>query len=556
MKDHPHASFSAPALVPEASGGTQIDFDASGTEISTIPKGNALTSLEWDFGDGQKLVQHPADADFGIPKHLYSQPGIYKVSLTAIDDPFHPCNTDIFLGQVVINGIPTAQAGPDLSLITGEPHLFDASQSADPEGLLVGHHWSFGDGTQGAGRVIPHTFHVAGTYRVSLVVEDNNLDNPLFDTHTVNVEVKDRINIAPIASAGPDQSAFVGVPILFDASNSHDEDGNILFYRWAFSQGHTSQDPIVEHTFWAPGVYDVVLEAEDNRGEVGGVSTDTVRITVNPASNAAPTIEFPKSVDVMAFETLHLDASAAQDNDGQIVAYDWDFGDGSQGNGAVIAHQYLKAGTYNATLSLTDNATPKAAVTIHNFAVVVAYRPNVAPIADAGIDRDVLAHELIEFDATTSHDPDGAILSYNWAFGDGHSATGVTTHHIYQFPGNYTASLTIVDENPRAPITVVDSAIIRVSWPENQKPLANAGSDLSVAVGDIIPFDGSNSSDMDGNIKNYRWDFGDGGTSQQARPAHTFHDPGEYTVKLTVTDDGVVPLESNHSIVVSVVKRK
>ena len=73
--------------------------------------------------------------------------------------------------------------------------------------------------------------------------------------------------------------------------------------------------------------------------------------------------------------------------------------------------------------------------------------------------------------------------------------------------------------------------------PANQPPIANAGSDKSGRVNRWISFDGNGSSDPDGSIVSYEWNFGDGGTASGARGNHRFTKVGTYTVTLTVTDD-------------------
>ncbi len=71
----------------------------------------------------------------------------------------------------------------------------------------------------------------------------------------------------------------------------------------------------------------------------------------------------------------------------------------------------------------------------------------------------------------------------------------------------------------------------------NKFPLANAGADLEAKVGDAIHFDGTKSTDEDGNIVAYKWDFGDGTSSNDAEPLHKYTNPGTYKLTLTVTDD-------------------
>ena len=71
----------------------------------------------------------------------------------------------------------------------------------------------------------------------------------------------------------------------------------------------------------------------------------------------------------------------------------------------------------------------------------------------------------------------------------------------------------------------------------NKFPSANAGSDFEAKIGDAVHFDGTKSTDEDGNIVAYKWDFGDGTSSNDAEPLHQYTTAGVYKVTLTVTDD-------------------
>lgn len=169
--------------------------------------------------------------------------------------------------------------------------------------------------------------------------------------------------------------------------------------------------------------------------------------------------------------------------------------------------------------------------------VAVEYEENVPPVADAGKDREALTGETVAFDASDSSDPGGAIVAYEWDFGDGHRSTGVAPHHVYQFPGTYQVSLKVRDGHMTSPAEASDTVEVSVRDPDNEPPAAVAGSDLEVAAGEVIRFDGTASSDPDGNVISYEWDFGTGETSRMARPEYTYHEPGTYAVTLRVLDD-------------------
>ncbi|GAG95218.1 unnamed protein product, partial [marine sediment metagenome] len=71
----------------------------------------------------------------------------------------------------------------------------------------------------------------------------------------------------------------------------------------------------------------------------------------------------------------------------------------------------------------------------------------------------------------------------------------------------------------------------------NKKPVADAGPDQKAWVDTTVYFDGSNSEDPDGSIISYKWKFGDGKTASGKTASHTYSEPGDYTVTLTVKDN-------------------
>ncbi|WP_159081295.1 PKD domain-containing protein [Nocardioides sediminis] len=160
--------------------------------------------------------------------------------------------------------------------------------------------------------------------------------------------------------------------------------------------------------------------------------------------------------------------------------------------------------------------------------------PNAAPTASVAVSG--VNALTATFDGSASNDPDGAVQSYRWSFGDGTSAksdTPVMTH-TYENAGTYTVSLTVLDNLKRssAPATVQ----VTVIDPTNVAPTAA----FTATEAGLRPrFDGSASADPDGTIKSYAWDFGNGrtSTSQSPRGDYRMTGPGTYLVTLTVTDN-------------------
>lgn len=180
------------------------------------------------------------------------------------------------------------------------------------------------------------------------------------------------------------------------------------------------------------------------------------------SSNISPVADAGLDQTVPAGQSASFSGAGSYDPDGSITYYAWDFGDGYTGTGITAAHTYNIAGTYKVTLSVTDDkgavGTDTAVITVQQ---VILNKP---PVAEAGPDQTVIQGKPLSFSAKASYDPDGYILSYAWDFGDGYTATGITTTHTYDNPGSYTATLRVTD-NKGAVDT--DTAVVMVKLGSN-----------------------------------------------------------------------------------------
>jgi PKD repeat protein len=137
----------------------------------------------------------------------------------------------------------------------------------------------------------------------------------------------------------------------------------------------------------------------------------------------------------------------------------------------------------------------------------------------------------VSVDGSTSSDPDGLISAYAWKFGDGATAAGSTAQHVYAAAGSYTVTLTVTDDKGS---TGAVSTITTVTAPPNSAPTAAFTTSVS---GLKVTVDGSASSDSDGTVASYAWDFGDGATATGPNAQHGYGVAGNYSVTLTVTDN-------------------
>lgn len=248
------------------------------------------------------------------------------------------------------------------------------------------------------------------------------------------------------------------------------------------------------------------------------------------AANEAPTAKFTSTVEQLE---LSVDAAGSTDPDGAISEYRWDFGDGSEmvtDTQAKASHSYTTAGSYTVTLRVTD-----ADGATDSSTGEVTVTANQAPTSAFTATTNEL---VLTVNAAGSADADGTITSYLWDFGDGTEPverTTAQTTHSYAAGGDYTVSLTVTDDSGA---TDVATRTVNVApAPQNAEPVAV----FSVEAQDLkISVDAAESSDPDGNITGYSWNFGDGtspvsGTSTTA--THSYAKAGTYTVTLTVTDN-------------------
>ncbi len=178
-----------------------------------------------------------------------------------------------------------------------------------------------------------------------------------------------------------------------------------------------------------------LYEASDVRVETIASVVAEVRTGGGNPIDQPPVASFSVACTELA---CTFDGTGSSD-DGTIVTYAWDFGDGATTTGAQAGHTYAAAGTYTVTLTVTDNGGLSGTSTQQ---VTVSSLVNQAPVASFTFACTDLA---CTFDGTGSTDADGTVTTYAWAFGDGATATGATATHTYSAAGTYTATLTVTD---------------------------------------------------------------------------------------------------------------
>jgi PKD repeat protein len=472
------------------------------------------TTGSWSFTD---MVMQDGVWTANIPGQ---SGGLYvKFFVEAFDNAGNNAKTSTFGYTVIIpNMPPVAEFSESASIVyTSEAINFNASDSYDPDGIIVSYSWDFGDGSTDSGVTVSHSYVDDGEYTVTLMVVDSR---GATDRKTATKLVKNRHPIASLM--GYVVSCDKEETVTFDASPSYDLDGTIVNYSWDFGDGNRATGVKVSTAYSESGAYTVTLTVTDDDGATDTIATSKVVMNKFPVAIFTETAE-----NVYVDESISFNAAESHDPDGTIVSYSWDFGDGTTATGVTVSHAYSDNGLYSVTLTVTDNdgatASAHATKTVMNMQPVASFT-ETAEAVNTG--------ETVSFDASDSSDPDGSIVDYSWDFGDGAKGTGVSVQHAYSQDGTYTVTLTVTDDDGATGTAKATKTV------HNRIPIASfTESAETVSSGESIHFDASESYDPDGTIVSYSWDFGDGNTAVDVEVDHAYEDDGVYTVTLTVVDD-------------------
>ena len=212
----------------------------------------------------------------------------------------------------------------------------------------------------------------------------------------------------------------------------------------------------------------------------------------------------------------------------------------------MVEHTYATGGIYPVLLTVDDGRGLSNSKSSDSMTV----RINRSPQAVAGDNKQACIGDVVVFDGSSSSDPDNGVLRYKWQFGDGASADIVNPTKTYAAPGSYRVELEVTDESGLQNGNSSDDALVSIL----PAPVARAGMDLNVCANTAVKFDGRQSTDVDGVVNRFSWDFGDGQAGGGDQPEHTYLDPGTYRATLQIEGDnlGLCSPVSNDEVVVTV----
>ena len=266
--------------------------------------------------------------------------------------------------------------------------------------------------------------------------------------------------------------------------------------------------------------------------------------------NLAPTAVFTVSVPVGEVGgTIDFSAIRAEDEDGVIVSYEWDFGDGTDGTGRAVSHTYAQIGAFTVVLRVTDDGGETG--TTQRILYVEAGEPP-GPAASFTASPSSGGSPLsVWFDASATTYGTGPLM-FSWNFGDGSTGYGQQVSHLYvtSYGRTYTATLTVTGPDSK---TGTATATISVAGPggtpaPSGSPSANFSITFPDTTDDVAPVrarldPGASEADTGRVLATYTWSFGDGNAANSITPdiqTHTFITDSAskiFSVTLVVIDD-------------------
>lgn len=467
------------------------------------------SSYFWDFGDPGSTTDTSSAYN---PTYTYTLVGTYTATL--IVNPGSRCSdttTEVFQVRPLLSPdflLPQAQC------FRGNHYDFALGGSFQGNGTF---NWDFGANaippTANTPTVSNVRYHTPGIYNATIVVNEN--DCSAWATKVVEVVQNPQALIGPYTTIGCH-------PLSVTFPNQSTAASDMVF-NWVFSDGTTSTEQSPTHIFTQPGVYSVSLTVTANQKCVDTSQVSAVNsIIVKPTPLAAFNYVSGSGV---CFNNHQLDFVSTSRFTGASGVLAWHFGVGASPQTATtqsVNHVVYNApGTYTVSLTASENGCSNTSTQLINL-----YQNPLAAIAPfnaKGCDPFT-----VSFNNTSTAASD---MVFNWVFSDGTRSNERHPQHLFTPAGIYNYTLTVITTQK----CIDTSQYVSISSiTVNPTPIANFTATplvTSIFDPDITFFNLSGEGAF-----SWHYDFGDGSSTSDENPLHTYATWGNYTVFQTLTN--------------------
>ncbi len=470
-----------------------FDYYTQNTKVNfqgTVTGG--ATDYFWDFGDGNYSYEKS-------PSHTYNQAGYYNVWFNSYNDTTQ-CVAEKFQFVMVIDSTATACKADFEWHATGSKVNFINQSKGDYTDLF----WDLGDGNYATDSAFAYTYAKSGYYGVALTMF-NELNNCL-DTYSDLVIVLD-------STKNLCQADFTNYANNTTVTFTDQSTGEITDYFWDFGDGFYSVDANTTHTYASPGYYEVIQTVFN--------STDNCMDDFSKVVKVVDTTKVMCKADFNFYPEGNSVSFTSQAT-GAFKQVFWDFGNGKISNKKNPVHTYSKPGYYNVTYTVVDTNT--TCFDTKNKVVYVegTLTPTYGEVS-ASFSHYPASDSLTVFFTDNSK---GNVSKWYWDFGDNTPASNLANPtHKYSINDYYRVCQTV--SNPEKQNT--KCKFIPVG------DVSTKNTAFFTYYADTLYATAYFQNKSLGDIVSYFWDFGDGITSEQKNPSHTYADTGYYAVCLSTT---------------------
>jgi PKD repeat protein len=491
--------YSAPAVSFATSSPDWLGQSTTFTNTTvTTPVGDPSVNYQWSFGDG-------VTSTLSSPSHAYLIAGTYTVWLTATN----AAGSTALSNTVAIYGAPTASFSSSAPDWLGQTSVFTSTSTTLPVGdPSVSYQWAFGDGGMAVGSTANHVYATPGIYTILLTVTNPAGQSVATSTLT--------IYSAPQADFQTSTPDWLGQTTVFTNATTITPPGDVTVeYQWSFGDGSVSTLPNPIHSYLIPGTYTAILTATNAAGQ----RAKSLTVTVYGIPNTSFTTSSP---DWLGQTTVFMNTTDSIPSGDSTFTYQWSFGDGGTSTLANPTHAYAAAGTYTVWLTAT-NAAGSVAVSD----TVMIYSAPVASFTTS--DPDWLGQASVFTNTSTTTPANDSSVTYEWGFGDGGTADGLTASHLYVSQGMYTIVLTATN--------LAGQSVATNTLAIYSAPVADFQTSTPDWLGQTTTFSNTTATSPSGDSTiAYQWSFGDGTGGTLVSPTHAYATAGSYTVILTATN--------------------
>lgn len=460
-------------------------------QFTDVSAGNP-TSWVWDLGNGSTSTQQN-------PGTIYFTPGTYNVKLVVRNGA--QADSVIKNAYIVVYGSPVVNFGAVPTTGCAPMNVQFTDSSLAGAGTKTAWDWDFGDGTTSTVQSPLHFYSIAGDYNITLRVT-NSFGCRGVLTRSTYIHVKAKP--VPTFTSATTTSCNPPTTVAFTNTSAG---GPFPTIRWSFGDGGTSTAANPSHTYTTAGTYNVKLLIYNTDG-----CRDSI---INPVVVGDVVADFTAPDTVCQGAPVRFTNTSSP----ATASSFWRFGDGTTSTQISPTKIYNATGRFIVKL-VNDFGACKDSIT---KPIYVTPQPTASFNYSAPPTGCTLPVN-VSFTSTSA-----GTVSYQWNFGDGSNSTAANPTHTYNAYGSYNVRLIIKNARGCTDTIIKDSIVAIVPVQINGlNDLPHHG---------CIPFTDTFSAPISSPepVATYLWNFGDGNTSTQPSPVHTYSNEGSYTVTLSVT---------------------